>query len=127
MNKLWISLLIVTMLFTAGCPKNGGTTIPTAAPTGSLNTFDATTNETLQAIHAFVASMVAQNNSGAITLTISQKALLNQLVTDVNTADVIYQAWHNAGGTGATAPVSTAINKAQADQNALNTAIAGGK
>ena len=121
-------LLALTLLFSlVGCAKAPPTTVPKAPPIGSLNTFDTTTNETLQALHAAVASFVADNNSGKFVLTASQKALLNQVVTDLNTADLIYQAWHNAGGTGAQAPVTAAVNKVQASQTALNAALQGGK
>ena len=125
---LSITLALAMCLSFAACAKKTSTTTPAAPPpAGSLNTFDATTNETLQAIHAFVASMVAQNNSGAITLSVADKALLNQLVTDVNAADVVYQVWHAAGGTGTTTTVTAAVTKAQTDQTTLNSSIAGGK
>lgn len=122
-----VALLLVPLLICVGCAKKTSTTTPAPPPAGSLNTFDATTNETLQSIHAFVASMVAQNNAGTVTLTPTQKQLLNQLVTDVNNADVIYQAWHAAGGTGATTTVQAALTKAQTDQTSLNSAISGGQ
>jgi len=127
MKKVLTLTLALAMCLSVVACANKTTTPPPAPPTGSLNSFDATTNQTLQAIHAFVGSMVAQNNSGAITLTATEKADLNQLVADVNAADLVYQAWHAAGGTGATAPVQTAVSKAQTSQATLNTAIAGGK
>jgi hypothetical protein len=125
-KTLTLTLALAMCLSVVAC-ANKTTNPPPAPPTGSLNSFDADTNTALQTIHAFVGSMVAQNNSGAITLTVNQKALLNQLVASVNSADVIYQAWHAAGGTGPTAPVQTAVAKAQSDQNTLNAAITGGK
>jgi hypothetical protein len=120
-------LLVAGALTLTGCAKAPPTNPPAAPPIGSLNTFDTTTNETLQALHAAVASFVADNNSGKFVLTVSQKGLLNQVVTDLNTADLIYQAWHNAGGTGAQAPVTAAVSKVQASQTALNAALQGGK
>jgi hypothetical protein len=120
-------LLVAGALTLTGCAKAPPTTPPVAPPVGSLNSFDSTTNETLQALHAAVASFVADNNSGKFVLTASQKSLLNQVVTDLNTADLIYQAWHNAGGTEAQAPVTAAVSKVQTDQTALNAALQGGK
>ena len=129
-------LLILGSLALTGCAKAPPTTPPAAPPPGTLNCaivgqatcdFDHTTNVTLQTAHGGFASFVADNNSGKFVLTVGQKALLNQVVTDLNTADLIYQDWHNAGGTGAQAPVKAAVSKVQAGQTALNAALQGGK
>ena len=125
-HKLTASILTLLLAISVGCAKRTSTS-PPAPPTNSINTVDAKLNETLQPIHAFVKSLVEQNNAGTVTLTANQKALLNQLVTDVNVADALYQAWHNAGATGPTTQVNAAITKAQTDQANLNAAIQGGK
>lgn len=117
----------ILLLLIAGCAKKTTTTTP--PPPGAVNAADAAIYQTLAPIHAFVNSLVAQNNAGQITLTATQKADLNMLVADVNAASVLYQAWHAAGapsGTGQTA-VQNAVSKAQTDQTALNAAIQGGK
>lgn len=129
-------LLVAGSLTLTGCAKAPPTTPPAAPPPGTVNCqvlgqaicdFDHQTNVSLQAIHGFVAKFVADNNAGNFTLTVNQKALLNQIVDDVNLADATYQAWHNAGGAGAQAPVTAAVSKVQAGQIALNAALQGGK
>jgi hypothetical protein len=126
MKKITVALLAAVLCLTAvGCAKK--TTTATPPPPGAINSTDATINEALQPIHAFVASMVSQSNAGTVTLTANQKALLNKLVTDVNAADTLYQAWHAAGGAGSTTQINAAITTAQGDQTALNAAIQGGK
>ena len=122
-----IATIVLLLLLTAGCAHNTSTSTPPAPPANSLNATDATINQTLQPIHAFVASMVQQNNAGTVTLTANQRSLLNQLVTDVNAADALYLAWRQAGATGSTTQINSAITKAQGDQAALNAAIQGGK
>ena len=126
-KALTLTLALAICLSVVGCAKKTTTSVPAAPPAGSLNTADATIDQTLEPIHAFVQSMVTQNNTGAIMLTAADKALLNQLVTDVNAADAVYLAWRTAGGTGSTTQVNTAIAKAQADQTSLNASIQGGK
>jgi hypothetical protein len=125
LKKLTVGLLISTGLILVACKANPSA--PPAPPTGSLNSFDADTNTTLETLHAFVDSLVTQNNAGTVMLTATQKADLNQAVKYLNIADSTYQAWHAAGGTGATAPVTAAVTKAQNAKATLNTAIQGGK
>ena len=119
--------VVLSLCFMAGCANKTSTTPPAPPPVGSINPTDAKLYQTLSPIHDFVNSLVSQNNAGTVTLTANQKALLNQLVNDVNIADALYQAWHNAGATGPTTAITTAIGRAQSDQNSLNAAIQGGK
>jgi Na+-translocating ferredoxin:NAD+ oxidoreductase RnfC subunit len=127
--KRRLAIVLVSLLLVAGvgCAKKTTTSTPTAPPTNSLNSTDATLFETLAPIHAFVASMQQQNQAGTITLTANDKVLLNQLIADVNAADLLYQAWHAAGATGATTQINAAITKAQTDQTTLNAAIQAGR
>jgi len=135
-RKRIILVLAIVLSFGLGCAKAPPTIVPSAPPPiGSLNcavvgqvacTFDVDTNATLAAAHAIVLRVVTDNNAGNFVLTASQKSLLNQIVDDLNLADAIFQAWHNAGGSGSTVPVQSAVAKVQADQNALN-AVVGGK
>ena len=128
LRKSVVTLAIVLLLIAGiGCANKTSTTPPAPPPVGSINSTDATLYQTLSPIHDFVNSLVSQNNAGTVTLTANQKALLNQLVNDVNIADALYQAWHNAGATGPTTAITTAISRAQSDQNSLNAAIQGGK
>jgi hypothetical protein len=124
-KALVISVAIILLFAGIGCANK--TTTPTPPPPGALNQTDANINTTLQTLWAFTNSMVTQNNTGQVTLTTTQKADLNALVTDLNVVDALYQAWHAAGATGSTTQITTAITKAQTDQTTLNAAIQGGK
>ena len=130
-TRYTLSLALIAMLLVVGigCAKKSNTNPPSQAlPTNAINQVDADMNSTLQPIHAFVASIVAQNNAGTLTLTVSQKAQLNTLVNAVNLADSTYQTWHAAGAPASgQAQVQTAITNAQTAQTALNATIQGGK
>lgn len=110
---LWICLIVICgALLVAGCAK---VTAPAAPlPPGALNAFDADSYRTLADGHAAVQSLQQQTTAGTLTLTISQKQVLNKAITDVNTADHLYSLYHAEAG-GDTAALTQAIQQVIAD------------
>ena len=111
---LWICLIVICgALLVAGCAHQ--VTAPAAPlPPGALNAFDADSYRTLADGHAAVQSLQQQTAAGTLTLTMSQKQVLNKAITDVNTADHLYSLYH-AEASGDTTALTQAIQQVIAD------------
>jgi hypothetical protein len=108
-------VLVLAMTFTVGCAKT-----PATAPIpGQINAFDATTFRALMDAQAAINSFKADLASGKLTETPGIKTALNQVITDYDTANVLYQAYHAAAGTTPQPPVQAAVTQLQTDVNAL--------
>jgi hypothetical protein len=101
----------------------GAATAPTL-PAGAVNQFDATAFRTLADSHAAIASVQQNVASGTLTITAAQKTTLNQIITDQNTAQALYKAYH-AVPTGDTTALSAAIAKLVPDIAAITTMLEG--
>jgi hypothetical protein len=107
MNK---AILFLVLAFgVMGCSHT-----PAHAPIpGSTSQFDSDTYQALATAHAFAVS-VSQNVS---TLSQQEKNVLNQFLTDLNAADMLYIGYHN--GSVPQASMQTALTKVQTDQAAV--------
>jgi hypothetical protein len=85
---------------------------------GANNQFDQDTYRALATAHAF--ALQAQQNAVQNPPSATQKAILNQFITDLNTADVIYSAYHALQATQA--QMQAALDKVKADQASFSTA-----
>ena len=65
-------------------------------PPGAVNTFDFETYRTLVTIRAFVASTSESIRSGKVLPNPTTKALLNETISELNTAMSESLEWHNA-------------------------------
>jgi hypothetical protein len=103
-------LLLCAVLLVAGCKAS---TAP--LPAGAINTFDADTFRTLADTRAAVSQIQKDVTAGQATLSSTQKAFVNQVITDVNEADVLYQSYHAALSAAPTSnPSTTALAAATA-------------
>ena len=105
-SKVHALSLVVVLALTVGCAKHVTAPVP-----GQLNTFDAYAYRVLADAQAALESFKASPSAQMPAV----KPILNQAITDYNIGEAAYQAWHAAGGTGETAPVSAAISKVQSD------------
>jgi len=84
-------------------------------PPGAVNTFDFETYRTLVTIRAFVASASESIRSGKILPNPTRKALLNETISELNTAMSESLEWHNAAveaqSLGAILPDCNALEK----------------
>lgn len=117
-----VASLVVLMALGAACHKN----VATAPVPGQLNTFDAYAYRVLADAQAAINDFKGSVTSGKVAETPAIKTALNQAIQDYDLAMVTYQAWHAAGGTGATAPVANAITAVQTDISNI-TVQSGGK
>lgn len=110
--------LIISVLFLSGCVHSGIVTTPIP---GAVNQFDSDTYQTLATAHAFVESIKLNSK----TLSANEKAIVNQLIVDLNAADALYSAYHTAGApTSQQSAVQTAVAKVQGDQQvAINSGV----
>ena len=106
----YLPILLVLVLL-AGCAKHA---VQAPIP-NQINTFDGWAYRTLYDAQAAINSFKADVASGKVAETPTIKAIVNQMITDYNAANMAYQAWHAAGGAGATQPVTDAINKVNTD------------
>lgn len=116
---MWLALIFICVaLLITGCQVKANTTLPP----GALNTFDADSYRVLSDAHAVVQSIHDDAAAGKVTLTEGQKALVNHVISDDNTADHLYQAYH-ASGAGDTTALSQAIQALVGDLASLSTAF----
>ena len=120
MRKRSITLAVMVLVVAAliGCANQ---TKPATLPPGALNTFDATSYESLMGAQAVLNSVKADIGK----LPPEAKPALNKAIASYNAAEAAWQAYHAAGG-GNTAAVNAAITQAVADVAALVTAFTAG-
>lgn len=114
-------LLLCAVLLVAGCKAS---TAP--LPAGAINTFDADTFRTLADTRAAVQSIRDEVVAGKANVTGSQKAFLNQVIQDVDDADALYTAYHDAlakapTSNPPTAALAAATAKVETDFGQLTT------
>jgi hypothetical protein len=113
--------LAVSTLTVSGCAlKTAKVAAP--LPIGAVDPVDANANETLQAAHAFALLITTDVQSGKLTLTASQRSVVNKLNLALNTADAAEIAYHKAGGGSASvldASLTAATNALLQVQTAL--------
>ena len=115
-----ISILILLLSCSVGCAKKVNAPIP-----GQINSFDATSYRALSDAQAVINSVKSDVNSGALTLSDSQKAVFNKMIADYNVGESAWQAYH-AGATNDTAALETAIDNLVSDIAKVATDIQGG-
>lgn len=123
-TTLAVGLVMAMAIPMSGCRTASVNTPPAALVPGALNTFDSTTYTALASLHAFVDSLNLQITAGTFTPTPAEKALLNQMITDLDAAQVLYASYHSGATTQAV--MQTALTKVQNDQNAYNSSVTAG-
>lgn len=120
--KKYLSKLVLASLvmLPVGCARNV-TAPPAPLITGANSQFDQNAYQTLVTAHAFVTSV--KGNSAKLTPT--EKTTFNQLIVDLNAADVLYKAFHTAGAPVAQqAQMQAAVDKVSTDQQqAINSGV----
>lgn len=100
-------------------------------PTGAVNAVDAGLNANLQAAHAAVVQYEADVTAGKHTPAAGEKAIVNNLITALNTADPLYQSFHAAlvanPNSGEPADLAAALAAVTANLTQLQALISGGK
>ena len=115
------TFIIILLLSTFACTKHVVAPVP-----GQLNVYDAYAYRVLADAQAAISDFRNSVTSGKLAESPDIKTALNQAISDYNTANVAYQAWHAAGGTASTTTITAQLNALQADIN--NVAVqAGGK
>jgi hypothetical protein len=108
----------LALMFLAGCQHKAAA----ALPPGALNTFDADSYRVLSDAHAAIQSIRDDAAAGKLTLNDGQKTLIDKVITDNNTADHLYKAYH-ASGAGNTAALTQAIQLLIGDLASLSNAF----
>lgn len=125
MKILTIALAVCLLLATTGCPRVKANVPAQALPPGALNSFDATTYETLNAMHSFVVSQQAQIAAGSYKPSAPEVNALNVLIAALNAADLTYAAYHN--GVATQAAVEAQLAQVRAANTTVQTALTGAK
>lgn len=111
-------LSIFLALPLAGC----GVRATAPLPAGAINSADAVIYRTLADAHGFTAKVHDEVLAGKAKLTPAQTTVFNKLIVDLNTADVLYQAYH-AAGAATEVLLTPAVNKVSADLAAATAQI----
>lgn len=123
MIRTAFAAVLFLALSVTGC-KTTSTTPANAIAPGATSAFDSATYETLASVHGLVVSLTQQITAGSLVPTAAEKTALNQIITDLNAADIVYAAYH--AGTLTQAQMQTSLTAVQNDQTALTTAITNG-
>ena len=84
-----IALAFLAVMLMAGCvPKNQ------PLPAGAINAADAQLNANLQAAHAALVQYEADVTVGKHTPSADEKSLVNKLIVSLNTAEILYEVYH---------------------------------
>jgi hypothetical protein len=121
-RSLVVALALALSLAGLGCANKAAT----APIPGAINSFDQMSYQTLMDAQAGINAIKADIASGKVTLTATQKTVLNQSIQDYDLAQAAWQVYHS-GATSNTAALTAAINQIVADIAALATQIQGGK
>jgi hypothetical protein len=115
LSVVLLSLAPLLLFPSLACHKSA-----TVAPVpGAVNTFDSTMYRALMDAQAAITSFKADVASGKLTLSATGKATLNQVITDYDAANALWQTYHASNGTTAPAPVQAAITTLQTDVQKL--------
>lgn len=123
-TALAIGLVLALMIPMSGCKPASSTTPAAAMVPGATNSFDGATYETLASLHAFVGSLTSQITAGTFTPTPAEKTLLNQMITDLDAAQVLYASYHSGAATQAA--MQAALTQVQNDQTAYASSVTAG-
>jgi hypothetical protein len=111
MKKILATLALASLICVPiGCKQVNANTPPNALIPGASNQFDQDTYRALATAHAF-AQQAASNPA---VLSAVQKKVLNQFISDLNAADLLYAAYHS--GTATQAAMQSELTQVQADQ-----------
>jgi hypothetical protein len=122
MKKLALILLLAVPLM--GCKPASTTTTPQTLAPGYANSADQAMGETLVAAHAFYTTIQGDVTSGKYTPSATEKTSLNNFATALNSAQIIYIAYH--AGQSTQAQAQAAVNAVTAQQASLQSSLSGG-
>jgi hypothetical protein len=114
LRHLVLSLALSLMLI-VGCHHNSSTNTPPPLPAGAVNQIDADAFRALADTQAFLNSVKQDQESGAVTLTPTEKTVFNQVIQDYDIAAPLAKAYHDSQGAGSPQALQDAINKMKAD------------
>ena len=117
LRSLVVSIALLAVLGSAACHK----AVATAPVPGAVNSFDSTMYRALMDAQAAINSFKTDVAGGKLTLSVTGKAVLNQVITDYDAANALWQSYHASGGTNPQAPVQNAITTLQTDVSKLAT------
>lgn len=112
-------IMLALCLSLAGCHA-ATTTTPPLAP-GFSSQADQTMDQTLVGAHKFYTDIQAQVLAGTYTPAASEKTALNTFASALNTAQVVYIAFH--AGTATQAQAQVAVDSVSAQQTSLQNTI----
>jgi hypothetical protein len=106
--RIRIAPILLMLILVAACHKN---TVQAPLPAGAINQLDATAYRVLSDAQAAINSLKGDIESGKMTVTDTQKAVLNQVIAHYNVAEGLAQSYHATGGVGDTTALTNAISQ----------------
>lgn len=112
-----LCLAAALVLPLAGCPNSTAPTPPLAP--GYLGSADQQMGEILAGAHSFYVTIQTESASGQMTLTATQKAAFNTFGVALNSAQMVYLAYHANPTTANLTAAQAAVAQVQTQQAAL--------
>lgn len=123
MKLLTTCVLSLTLLGLPGCKTASTTTASQSLAPGYANQADQAMGETLVGAHSFYVTIQADVASGKYTPSATEKTALNNFATVLNTAQILYIAYH--AGQATQAQAQAAVNNVTTQQTSLQSTITG--
>lgn len=114
-----VALMSVTLL--TGCHAANSNTPPAALAPGFSSQADQTMDQVLVGAKKFYTDIQAQVVAGTYTPSATEKTSLNTFASALNTAQVVYIAFH--GGTATQAQAQAAVDSVTTQQTSLQNTI----
>lgn len=119
MKRLLIALAAVLLIAPLSPTACKTASAPVAVAPGYLSAADQTMGEILAGAHAFYNSVQTQSSNGTMTLTPTEKTAFNTFGTALNSAQIIYLAYHANPTQANLTAAQNAVNQVQTQQAAL--------
>lgn len=119
MKKILLSLALSLPMI--GCGAVQSTTPPATLAPGFSSQSDQTMDQTLVGAHKFYTDIQAQVAAGTYTPSATEKTSLNTFASALNTAQVVYLAFH--AGTATLAQAQAAVTSVTSQQTVLQNTI----
>jgi len=125
MKLIVTTILSLTLLGLPGCKTVTSSTAPQTLAPGYSNAADEAMGETLVGARNFYVTIQADVVSGKYTPSAAEKTVLNNFALALNSAELIYKAYHTGSATSAQA--QAAVDAVTVQQSTIQATVTGGK
>lgn len=122
--KTYVTAFLALALLT-GCKTVTSPTAPQTLAPGYVNAADEAMGETLVGARQFYVTIQADTLAGKYKPSPAEKAALNNFALALNSAELIYKAYH--AGSATSAQAQAAVDAVTVQQSTIQAIVTGGK